>query len=166
MPSYSSIFRLTSLISTDKAHKKCFLWFLLQHRWRMCIYKNLFSHRLVQAKRHNNSQNKLLLRDHRQKTFGFLNRLCLLISNPLPPLIKRQPWFLDQTSLFDTYISLSNTCLHYTYLYIYCLYIYIILFYTRIIYYFTVLDFNKIYIYIIQYIWSILESNRSRVYCV
>ena len=25
-------------------------------------------------------------RDRRQKTFGFLNRLCLLISNPLPPL--------------------------------------------------------------------------------
>ena len=33
-----------------------------------------------------------LLRDRRQKTFGFLNRLCLLISNPLPtPLINRQP---------------------------------------------------------------------------
>ena len=26
-----------------------------------------------------------LLRDRRQKTFGLLNRLCLLISNPLPP---------------------------------------------------------------------------------
>ena len=32
-----------------------------------------------------------LIRDRRQKTFGFLNRLCLLISNPLPPLINRQP---------------------------------------------------------------------------
>ena len=67
------------------------------------------------------------VRDHQQKTFGFLNRLCLLISNPLPPLINRQPWFFDPTSLFDTYISLSNSYLHYTYLYIYCLYTYTIL---------------------------------------
>ena len=26
-----------------------------------------------------------IFRDRRQKTFGLLNRLCLLISNPLPP---------------------------------------------------------------------------------
>ena len=32
------------------------------------------------------------LRDRQQKTFRFLNRLCLLISNPLPPsAINRQP---------------------------------------------------------------------------
>ena len=75
------------------------------------------------------------LRDRQQKTFRFLNRLCLLISNPLPPLINRQPWFFDPTLLFDTYISLSNSYLHYTYLYIYCLYTYTIL----ILYLYTIL---------------------------
>ena len=32
---------------------------MLQYRWRIRIYKNLFSHSLVQVKRHNNSQNKV-----------------------------------------------------------------------------------------------------------
>ena len=84
------------------------------------------------------------------KTFGFLNRLCLLIpvSNLLPPLINRQPWSFDPTLLFDTYISLSNSYLHYTYLYIYCLYTYtILIWYLYTILFFTALYFNK-------YIWS------------
>ena len=66
-----------------------------------------------------------LLRDRRQKTFGFLNRLCLLISNLLPPLTALI--FHDPTCLFYTYISLSTSYLHYAYLYIYCLYTYTIL---------------------------------------
>ena len=59
LPSYSSIFRRTSSISTEKAHKKMFCLVLVA--WRMHIYKNLFSHRLVQVKQHNNLQNKLFL---------------------------------------------------------------------------------------------------------
>ena len=35
-----------------------------------------------------------LVRNHWKKTFGFLNRLCLLISNLLPPSINRHPWFI------------------------------------------------------------------------
>ena len=61
-----------------------------------------------------------LLRDRRQKTFGFLNRLCLLISNPLPPL--------SLTDSLDFLIQHRYLILiHSNYLYIYCLYTYTIL---------------------------------------
>ena len=94
------------------------------------------------------------IRDRRQKTFGFLNRLCLLISNPLPPSLTDSLDFSwsNVLILYLYYISLSSSYLHYTYLYIYYLYIYIPildLFYARILYLFIVLHFNK-KIYMVQ----------------
>ena len=79
------------------------------------------------------------VRDHRQKTFGFLNRLCLLISNPLPPLINRQPCFLIQ----HRYLILILALVTHTYTIHTCIYtVYIPILYlfdTCIPYFFTVL---------------------------
>ena len=90
------------------------------------------------------------IRDRRQKTFEFLNRLCLLISNPLPPpLLNRHPsFFLIQSLDFYTNIGLTSSYTIHTYG---CTVYYLpipYLFYTRIRYFFTVLPFNQ------KYIWS------------
>ena len=79
------------------------------------------------------------LRDRRQKTFEFLNRLCLLISNPLPPpLLNRHPsFFLIQRLDFYTNIGLTSSFTIHAYL-----------FFTRILNFFTVLHFHQ------KYIWS------------
>ena len=77
------------------------------------------------------------LRDRRQKTFEFINRICLLISNPLSlPLINRQPWFfMIQRHYFIHYISLSSSYTVYV-LFIYLYYTYFILvYYTSTVYY-------------------------------
>ena len=91
----------------------------------------------------------MALRDRRQKTFEFLNRLFLLISNPLPlRLINRQPWFfMIQRPYFILYISLSSsytirTCICTVYIPI------LYLFYTRILYFYSALYFDQ------KYIWS------------
>ena len=62
-----------------------------------------------------------LLRDCRQKTFRFINRLCLLISNPLPPLINRQPWFF---MIQHPYFILILTLVAHTHTIHTCIYIY------------------------------------------
>ena len=82
----------------------------------------------------------VMFRDHQQKTSKFLNRHCLLISNPLPlSLINRQPWFfMIQRLYFILYISPSSLYTIYTCIctvYIPTLY----LFYTHILYFYSVL---------------------------
>ena len=90
-----------------------------------------------------------VLGDRRQKTFGFLNRLCLLISNPLPPsVINRQPWFfmIQRPYFILILVLVAHTYTIYTCIntvYIPILY----LFYTCILYFFTLLHFNKKYIW-------------------
>ena len=88
-----------------------------------------------------------LVRDCRQKTFGFLNRLCLLISNPLPPLSLTDS--LD-FSIQHRYLILILALVTHTYTIHTCIYtVYIPILYlfdTRILYFFTVLYFNKKYI--------------------
>ena len=88
------------------------------------------------------------LRDRRQKTFKFLNRLCLLISNPLlSPLLKRHTsFFLIQR--LDFYTNIGLTSLFTIHAYVYTVYYLPILylFYTCILYFFTVLHFHQKYI--------------------
>ena len=86
-------------------------------------------------------------RDNRQKTFVFLNRLCLLTSNPLPPPINRQPWFfMIQCPYFILILALIahtytiHTCIYTVYIPI------LYLFYTRILYFYSALYFNQKYI--------------------
>ena len=90
------------------------------------------------------------LRDCQQKTFRFLNRLCLLISNPLPPLINIQPWCL---MIQHTYFILILALVAYTYTIHTCIYIvFIYLFYTYFIlaYYTSLLNYTLIKIHMIQ----------------
>ena len=94
---------------------------------------------------------KYSVRDRRQKTFGFLNRLCLLISNPLPPLINRQPWFFMIQHPYFILILVLVAHTYTIYTCIYTVYIPILyLFYTRILYFFTVYYTSIKNIYMIQ----------------
>ena len=87
-------------------------------------------------------------RDRWQKTFGFLNRLCLLISNPLPPLSLTdsldfliQHRYLILILALVTHTYTIHTCIYTVYIPI------LYLFYTRILYFLTVLHFDKKYIW-------------------
>ena len=111
------------------------------------------------------------------------NRLCLLTSNPLPPLINRHPWFfMIQCSYFILILALAthtytiHTC-------IYTVYIPIpYLFYTCILYFYSVLYFNQKYIWfkppfytclvstsLLMWWWifeDIMPVSRSGVLCI
>ena len=86
------------------------------------------------------------LRDHQQKTCKFLNRLCLLISNPFPhsSLITGNLHFSwsNVLILYCTYISLTSSYTIHTYVWLFSIYPLLYLFYTQILYFFAVLYFN------------------------
>ena len=110
----------------------------------------------------------LLFRNQRQKIFEFLNRLCLLISSPLPPTSLTDSlhfsWSIDFILLLALYTI-------YTYLYMYCLActynILILCLYTDPTSYFTLALFPPLICMTVNYKISpalvFLESTRSGV---